>query len=186
MKNRQWKFLARRRFLRQATDAEKKQWRLTKEQQKAYKLDKARAKQKSFDPYERFYDLSALDAAISEKDGWDNDDEVKSHQDSNGETMQQRYERKKYKVIKKFWSPYDFKSSKSTPTLIQISQDISCKFKTLLFINCVHLAPTKNWIAFFLNAGCVFFANTIFHKLSIENFDFVDKNGMYLLQKYNI
>ena len=100
--------------------------------------------------------------------------------------MQQRYERKKNEIIEKTFGPYDFDSSQSTASLIQIAKDISCHFKTILFINCVHLAPIKNWISFFLNAGCIFFANTIFNKMNIKNFNFVDDHGMYILFKYNI
>ena len=73
---------------------------------------------------------------------------------------------------------FDFTAPQATSNLTKMARDITCTLKSLLFINCVYLATQKNWISFFLNAGCLFFSKTIFNQLSLNHFQFVDIKGM--------
>ena len=137
-----------------------------------------------FDALSLKYNLTKLDAAIANQMNWDDYDK-----ESDIETMQQRYNRKKQHVIEILYSPFDFNARQATKTLTDIGKDITCTFKSLLFINCVFLATKKNWTAFFLNPGCLWFSKTIFNEIDIENFYFQNEKGLlniifFILKNY--
>lgn len=182
--NENWKHLSRRRFIRNHR-ANLSEYELTEEEQENYQLEaEEAAKDPNYDPLERKYDLEKLDLAIAEEDKWDDLDKVDD--DSDFESMEDRHHRKKQNIIDKLYAPYDHDSAQATTNLNEIASEISATFKSLLFINCVFLATRKNWISFFLNAGCLLFSKTIFKEIEITHFDFTDLEGTLFAQKYYI
>ena len=184
---RQWKQLSRRRFLSKLTANNKKEYFLSEEEKKEIEDRQKNHNRKveedeTFDTLSTKYDLSKLDEAIAGKDQWNEED----IEEDFGETMEQRYLRKKEKVIDDLYGQYDFDARHATKILTQIGQDITCTFKSLLYINCVFLATQKNWIAFFLNPGCLLLSKIIFNEINIDNFYFVNSKGKYSLLKYYI
>ena len=134
----------------------------------------------TYDQLRYKYNLDKLDAAVSVEDNWDSVD-VDAQE---FETMQERYQRKKEMVIENLYAKYDLKSSQSTRILTDIAADITCTFKSLLFINCVHLATQKNWLAFFLNPGCLWFSKNVFNDINVKTFLFPNEDGMLNIKKY--
>ena len=179
--NENWKHLSRRRFIRNHR-ANLADYELTEEEQENYKLEaEEAAKDPNYDPLERKYDLEKLDLAIAEEDNWDDLDKVDDEDDF--ESMEERHQRKKQNIIDKLYEPYDHDSAQATKNLNAIASEISATFKSLLFINCVFLATRKNWISFFLNAGCLLFSKTVFNQIRISHFNFTHLEGMLFPSK---
>ena len=176
-----WKKLQRRSFIRKLKDKKKQYfWKTTDSREMELKKKLLKSEKKpEFDILTNKFNLFALDAELSKKYKWDEQD-IK---DNCCETMEDRHLRKKKKILDQLYSQYNPKgrSAAQYPELKNLTKDITNTFKTMAYINAVWKASPRHWLSVFFNAGSYYLMESKFKKTSWKHFDFVNEKGIFVV-----
>lgn len=179
-KNKSWKQLSRRKWLRE-NSSKKKMYRLPEEEQNANKnKNKNVTNDPGFDSLQLKYKIDELDDKIAEDYCWDDGD----INDDGTETMEQRSQRKRQTVSELMFGQYHYRRQNNFCK--QMAKDISNTFKVLIWKELIFKAPEKAWISFFFNGGCHIMYRWVFSKLRLKHFDFNDDEGLFKMYIFYI